>query len=318
MLGLRGCRLGILYPEITEMQARAIFEAACEVKRSGVEVKPEIMIPLVGDVNELKLQKDVVDRVAAEVFASCGMSVTYTVGTMIEIPRAALTADEIATVAEFFSFGTNDLTQTTFGMSRDDAGKILRLYVERDVLAYDPFQRLDESGRGQAHENRGRAGQEGEAEAQGGHLRRARRRAALGQVLPQAGPRLRKLLALPGHGGPPGRGTGRDRGEREGKRQPIDAWRGCVKVLLHICCAPCTIHPLKVLRGEGHEATGFFFNPNIHPYTEFQKRREALTAYSRISLLPLIVDEAYDLRGVPQSSAGSGQEQVRRLLPYPP
>ena len=148
MLGLRGCRLGILYPEITEMQARAIFEAACEVKKSGVEVKPEIMIPLVGDVNELKLQKDVVDRVAAEVFALSGMSVDYKVGTMIEIPRAALTADEIATVAEFFSFGTNDLTQTTFGMSRDDAGKILRLYVERDVLPYDPFQRLDEGGVG--------------------------------------------------------------------------------------------------------------------------------------------------------------------------
>ena len=148
MLGLRGCRLGILYPEITEMQARALFEAACEVKKSGVEVKPEIMIPLVGDVNELKLQKDVVDRVAAEVFASNGMSVDYKVGTMIEIPRAALTADEIATVAEFFSFGTNDLTQTTFGMSRDDAGKFLRLYVERDVLPYDPFQRLDERGVG--------------------------------------------------------------------------------------------------------------------------------------------------------------------------
>jgi pyruvate,orthophosphate dikinase len=148
MLGHRGCRLGISYPEITEMQARAIFEAACDVKKAGIEVKPEIMIPLVGDVNELRLQKDVVDRVAAEVFASRGMSIDYRVGTMIEIPRAALTADEIATVAEFFSFGTNDLTQTTFGMSRDDAGKILRLYVERDVLDYDPFQRIDELGVG--------------------------------------------------------------------------------------------------------------------------------------------------------------------------
>src|SRR5208282_3806954 len=144
----RCCRLGILYPEITEMQARAIFEAACEVKKSGIEVKPEIMIPLVGDVNELKLQKDVVDRVAKEVFAAFGMTIDYKVGTMIEIPRAALTADEIASVAESFSFGTNDLTQTTFGMSRDDAGKILRLYVERDVLPYDPFQRLDEHGVG--------------------------------------------------------------------------------------------------------------------------------------------------------------------------
>ncbi len=148
MLGLRGCRLGILYPEITEMQARAIFEAACEVKNQGIDVKPEIMIPLVGDVNELRRQKDVVDRVAKEVFETCNTSVGYKVGTMIEIPRAALTADEIAGVAEFFSFGTNDLTQTTFGMSRDDAGKFLRLYVEQDILNYDPFQRLDETGVG--------------------------------------------------------------------------------------------------------------------------------------------------------------------------
>ena len=148
MLGLRGCRLGILYPEITEMQARAIFEAACKVKKTGKDVKPEIMIPLVGDVRELRLQKDVVDRVAKEVFAKAKMTIDYKVGTMIEIPRAALTADEIAQVAEFFSFGTNDLTQTTFGMSRDDAGKFLRLYVEKDVLDYDPFQRVDEAGVG--------------------------------------------------------------------------------------------------------------------------------------------------------------------------
>jgi pyruvate, orthophosphate dikinase len=148
MLGLRGCRLGIMYPEITEMQARAIFEAACEVKKSGTDVRPEIMIPLVGDVNELRLQKDVVDRVAKEVFTAASMTIEYKVGTMIEIPRAALTADEIASVAEFFSFGTNDLTQTTFGMSRDDAGKFLRLYVENDILASDPFQRLDENGVG--------------------------------------------------------------------------------------------------------------------------------------------------------------------------
>jgi pyruvate,orthophosphate dikinase len=148
MLGLRGCRLGIMYPEITEMQARAIFEAACEVKKSGTDVKPEIMIPLVGDVNELRLQKDVVDRVAKEVLTAASMTIEYKVGTMIEIPRAALTADEIASVAEFFSFGTNDLTQTTFGMSRDDAGKFLRFYVENDILASDPFQRLDENGVG--------------------------------------------------------------------------------------------------------------------------------------------------------------------------
>ena len=152
MLGLRGCRLGILYPEITEMQARAIFEAACEVKKSRIDVKPEIMIPLVGDVRELRLQKDVVDRVAKEVFAERKMAVEYMVGTMIEIPRAALTADAIAELAQFFSFGTNDLTQTTFGMSRDDAGVFLRPYVEKDILDYDPFQRLDEAGVGKLME----------------------------------------------------------------------------------------------------------------------------------------------------------------------
>ncbi len=148
MLGHRGCRLGIVFPEITEMQAQAIFEAACEVKKSGVEVKPEIMIPLVGHVNELKLQKDVVDKVAIEVTRKYGIELHYTVGTMIEIPRAAITADEIAEVAEFFSFGTNDLTQTAFGMSRDDAGKFLRYYVDHDILQYDPFQRIDEGGVG--------------------------------------------------------------------------------------------------------------------------------------------------------------------------
>ncbi len=148
MLGLRGCRLGILYPEITEMQVRAIFEAACDVKRLGIEVNPEIMIPLVGDVAELSLQAGVVDRTAKEVFAERDMAIDYRVGTMIEVPRAALTADEIAGRAEFFSFGTNDLTQTTFGMSRDDAGKFLRLYAEKNVLDYDPFQRIDERGVG--------------------------------------------------------------------------------------------------------------------------------------------------------------------------
>jgi pyruvate,orthophosphate dikinase len=148
MLGHRGCRLGIAYPEITEMQARAIFEAACEVKKAGIDVHPEIMIPLVGHVNELKLQKEVVDRVAKEVTKAYKTKLKYTVGTMIEIPRAAVTADEIASVAEFFSFGTNDLTQTTFGMSRDDAGKFLRQYVADEILPFDPFQRLDEDGVG--------------------------------------------------------------------------------------------------------------------------------------------------------------------------
>jgi pyruvate, orthophosphate dikinase len=149
MLGHRGCRLGIVYPEITEMQARAIFEAAVKVAREGVVVKPEIMIPLVANVNELKLQADVVRRVASEVFAREGESVEYLVGTMIELPRAALTANRIAEVAEFFSFGTNDLTQTAMGLSRDDSGRFLPFYVEKKIFPDDPFQTLDQEGVGQ-------------------------------------------------------------------------------------------------------------------------------------------------------------------------
>jgi pyruvate,orthophosphate dikinase len=149
MLGHRGCRLGVVFPEITEMQARAIFEAAVKVQKRGGKVFPEIMIPLVGHVNELKLQADVVRRVAEEVMTKTGETVEYLVGTMIELPRAALTADKIAEVAEFFSFGTNDLTQTTFGISRDDSGKFLPFYVENRILKDDPFQVLDQEGVGQ-------------------------------------------------------------------------------------------------------------------------------------------------------------------------
>jgi len=143
MLGLRGCRLGILYPEITEMQARAIFEAAADAKKQGFEAKPEVMIPLVGDVRELALQKEIVNRVATEVFEAKGVKVDYLVGTMIELPAAALTAAEIAKEAEFFSFGTNDLTQTTFGLSRDDCGKIINAYVKQKIWPSDPFAVLD-------------------------------------------------------------------------------------------------------------------------------------------------------------------------------
>jgi pyruvate,orthophosphate dikinase len=148
MLGHRGCRLGIVYPEITEMQARAIFQAACQVKKEGIDVHPEIMIPLVGYINELKGQEAIVRRVAEEVFAEYGVKVKYLVGTMIELPRAAVTADEIATVAEFFSFGTNDLTQTTLGLSRDDSGSFLPAYIEHGIFEQDPFQSLDRRGVG--------------------------------------------------------------------------------------------------------------------------------------------------------------------------
>ena len=149
MLGFRGCRLGIIYPEITEMQAQAIIEAACDAKKEGIKVKPEIMIPLVSHINEFNLQEKIVRSVAEKVMKNKNVKVEYLVGTMIELPRAALTADQIAEKAEFFSFGTNDLTQTTFGLSRDDAGKFLPLYVQNDLIANDPFEVLDQTGVGQ-------------------------------------------------------------------------------------------------------------------------------------------------------------------------
>jgi pyruvate,orthophosphate dikinase len=148
MLGFRGCRLGIIYPEITEMQSRAIFEAAAEVKKRGIPVEPEVMIPLVGHVKELRNQEQIVRRVAEEVMKEQKVKFPYLVGTMIEIPRGAVTADEIASVAEFFSFGTNDLTQTTLGVSRDDAGRFLLPYVEKEIYPKDPFEVLDRVGVG--------------------------------------------------------------------------------------------------------------------------------------------------------------------------
>ena len=148
MLGHRGCRLGIVYPEITVMQARAIFEAAVDVAQRGIKVLPEIMIPLVGHINEFSLQRKVVVDTAKTVFEEAGIHIEFLVGTMIELPRAAITADKIAAEAEFFSYGTNDLTQTTFGMSRDDAEKFLGEYVANGVLEYDPFQVLDQGGVG--------------------------------------------------------------------------------------------------------------------------------------------------------------------------
>jgi len=149
MLGLRGCRLGIMYPEITEMQARAIFEAVVQVARKGKKVIPEVMIPLIGSVKEFENQKAIVKKVADEVLAKAGLkNFHYLIGTMIEIPRAALTADLVAKEAEFFSFGTNDLTQTTMGLSRDDYTKFSKYYEELKIFKADPFAVLDQEGVG--------------------------------------------------------------------------------------------------------------------------------------------------------------------------
>jgi pyruvate, orthophosphate dikinase len=149
MLGLRGCRLGITHPEITSMQARAVFEAACDVALEGVDVHPEIMVPLVGDARELQQQADLVHAAANAVFLERVLRVRYRVGTMIEVPRAALTAGEVAAAAEFFSFGTNDLTQMTYGLSRDDVGPVIHRYLESGVYQRDPFATLDRKGVGE-------------------------------------------------------------------------------------------------------------------------------------------------------------------------
>jgi len=158
MLGHRGCRLGISFPEITEMQSEAIFEAACEAAADGVEVHPEVMVPLVGHVEELRRQAAVIRKTAEKVFTARKRRIDFLVGTMIELPRAAVTADEIAEVAEFFSFGTNDLTQTVFGLSRDDSGRFLPYYVESGILKADPFQSLDQGGVGKLVETAVRLG----------------------------------------------------------------------------------------------------------------------------------------------------------------
>jgi pyruvate,orthophosphate dikinase len=149
MLGLRGCRLGITFPEITEMQVRALFEAAVAIKVKGGDPHPEIMVPLIGSIEEMRHQAAIIRRVAAEVFKEKGSTVDYKVGTMIELPRAALTADQIAEEAEFFSFGTNDLTQTTFGISRDDINQFLPAYMKAGIFKQDPFATLDQAGVGQ-------------------------------------------------------------------------------------------------------------------------------------------------------------------------
>ena len=208
MLGFRGCRLGIGYPEISAMQARAVFEAAAIVQKEGIKVRPEIMIPLVGFKKELDLQIEVVHQAAREVQTEQKVKLNYMVGTMIEVPRGALTADEIAQSAEFFSFGTNDLTQTALGMSRDDSGSFLPNYAELEIVKKNPFATIDQTGVGQLVEiavTKGRATQPGH---QAGDLRRARRRSGLDSLLREGGARLRELLALPRAGRTAGRGAG--------------------------------------------------------------------------------------------------------------
>ena len=160
MMGHRGCRLAITYPEIAEMQTRAVIEAAIHVAEKGIPVQPEIMIPLVGDIKELQYVKDIVDKIAKQLIEEHHSNVAYQVGTMIEVPRAAILADEIAKEAEFFSFGTNDLTQLTFGFSRDDAGKFLNDYYQKQIFENDPFAKIDQHGVGQLVEiaaNKGRS-----------------------------------------------------------------------------------------------------------------------------------------------------------------
>ena len=152
MMGLRGCRLSIVFPQIVEMQTRAILEGAIAANKLGVDVHPEIMIPLVGHVNELKWLREKLENVAKKIVKDSNQTIDYTFGTMIEIPRAALTADQIAQHAEFFSFGTNDLTQMTFGYSRDDSDRFLKPYIEEKILPGDPFESIDQEGVGQLME----------------------------------------------------------------------------------------------------------------------------------------------------------------------
>ena len=161
MMGHRGCRLAVTYPEIAKMQTRALMEAAIEVKEeNGYDIKPEIMIPLVGEVKELKFVKDIVVETAEKVKEEKSSNIEYHIGTMIEIPRAALLADKIAKEAEFFSFGTNDLTQMTFGFSRDDAGKFLDSYYQNKIYEFDPFAKLDQEGVGKLVEMAAKLGRE--------------------------------------------------------------------------------------------------------------------------------------------------------------
>src|SRR5947209_7174922 len=230
MLGFRGCRLAVAYPEIAEMQARAIFEAAVEAsRRTGKPVAPEVMVPLIATKAELDLVKSSIDAMAEAVARETGTKVAYQVGTMIELPRASLRAAEIAETAEFFSFGTNDLTQTAFGISRDDAASFLGSYMARGILASDPFVSIDR-GRGRTGADRRRARSEDEGEAQGRDLRRARRRPRLRRVLPRDCARLRLVLAVPRSHRTPRRRPGRARQGSGGGGVACVGWATCARI----------------------------------------------------------------------------------------
>ena len=208
MLGLRGCRLGIIYPEITAMQVRAIFEAACTVAARKGRVMPEVMIPLTASVVEFRKQALIVRQVAEEVFRERQITVPFLLGTMIELPRACVTADELAREAQFFSFGTNDLTQTTWGLSRDDAGHFLPHYLEHGVIERRPVPGARSGRRRQADPDGLRARPADPARPQARDLRRARRRAGRGGLLRPPGNELRVLLTVPGADRPAGRRPG--------------------------------------------------------------------------------------------------------------
>ena len=220
MLGLRGCRLGITYPEITEMQARAIFEAAVKVAKEGVKVKPEVMIPLTGGLKEMANQAAIVRRVADEVFAEKETKVEYLVGTMIEVPRAALVADEIAKEAEFFSFGTNDLTQTTFGFSRDDVGKDSDSLPGRRHPEAGPIRHPRSGRRRSADQDGSGKGSCNSPDDQDRHLRRTRWRSRFRRILRAERLQLRLLLALPRVDGASGGSPGRRQRRAENRRRP--------------------------------------------------------------------------------------------------
>ena len=219
----------------------------CQVAKKGTPVKPEVMIPLVGHVEELRRQKQIVLEAATEVLGKNGSGVEYLVGTMIEVPRGAVTADEIAKEAEFFSFGTNDLTQMGFGLSRDDAGKFLGRYIEHGILDKDPFVSIDAGGVGQLVEIGVRKGRKVKPEAEDRRLRRARRRSRVHPVLPQGGPRLRLLLALPGAHRPARRGAGRAR-EARPSEIPATSRRRCIPVASLLLVAYHRLRPRRALR----------------------------------------------------------------------